>query len=218
METVTAGIQFGGTFTPNPPIQHGFAAGSVFTVPQAFGGPVIAGALVGSSFTSDSGDLAESNLRRAATLVQSFKRTAVDQTSEAERDFKFAELINDVVHSLRPLFRRTSIAITVDCADDLVLHGVPGVLTQVLTNLCTNAFGHAFDEGTREGNIRIAARLLGSEVELRFIDDGAGMEPAAALVSGSSRARGPSARACASGARRAAAVRERCRGGAASLP
>ena len=130
------------------------------------------------SLMTDSGDLAESNLRRAATLVQSFKRTAVDQTSEAERDFKFAELINDVVHSLRPLFRRTSIAITVDCADDLVLHGVPGVLTQVLTNLCTNAFGHAFDEGTREGNIRIAARLLGSEVELRFIDDGAGMEPA----------------------------------------
>lgn len=130
------------------------------------------------SLMTESGDLAASNLRRAATLVQSFKRTAVDQTSEAERDFKLAELIEDVVHSLRPMFRRTSIAFTVDCAAELALHGAPGVLTQILTNLCTNAYGHAFAEGTRGGAIRIEAQRAGSEVELRFSDDGAGMEPA----------------------------------------
>lgn len=130
------------------------------------------------SLMAETGDLAASNLRRAATLVQSFKRTAVDQTSEAERNFKLGELIDDVVHSLGPLYRRTSIAFTLDCPADLVLHGVPGVLAQILTNLCTNAYVHAFAEGARGGNIRIAARLVGSEVEVRFIDDGAGMEAA----------------------------------------
>lgn len=127
------------------------------------------------SFMTESAGLAESNLQRAGRLVQSFKRTAVDQTSEAERDFALAELIDDVLHNMQPVFKRTAIAFVVDCPKDLTLHGVPGVLNQVFTNLCTNAFSHAYAEGARGGTVRISARRSERSVEVRFQDDGAGI-------------------------------------------
>jgi signal transduction histidine kinase len=63
----------------------------------------------------------------------------------------------------------------VDCPRDLVLHGVPGVLTQVFTNLCTNALSHAYADGARGGTVQISAQRAGSSVEVRFKDDGAGI-------------------------------------------
>ena len=127
------------------------------------------------TFMAESAGLAGSNLQRAGRLVQSFKRTAVDQTSEAERDFALAELIDDVLHNLQPVFKRTAIAFVVDCPKDLVLHGVPGVLTQVFTNLCTNAYSHAYAEGSRGGTVHISAQRSGGNVEVCFQDDGAGI-------------------------------------------
>jgi hemerythrin-like metal-binding protein len=125
---------------------------------------------------NESSGLAMANLRRAAKLVQSFKRTAVDQSSDAARDYCLGEVIDDVVHSLQPLFKRTDIEFSIDCPRDLKLHGVPGALTQVLTNLCTNAHSHAFADGTRAGEIAIRVTRHPTDVELRFSDNGVGMD------------------------------------------
>jgi hemerythrin-like metal-binding protein len=127
---------------------------------------------------NESSGLALANLRRAAKLVQSFKRTAVDQSSDAARDYLLSEVIEDVVHSLQPLFRRTAIVFSIDCPQDLKLHGVPGALTQVLTNLCTNAHSHAFADGSGAGEIAIRVTRLPTDVELRFLDNGSGMDAA----------------------------------------
>jgi hemerythrin-like metal-binding protein len=125
---------------------------------------------------TESSGLAMANLRRAAALVKSFKRTAVDRSSDAARDYCLGEVIDDVVHSLQPLFRRVDIVISVECPKDLKLHGIPGALTQVLTNLCTNAHSHAFADGTRAGEIAIRVERHQDDVELRFTDNGAGMD------------------------------------------
>jgi hemerythrin-like metal-binding protein len=125
---------------------------------------------------AESSGLAMANLRRAATLVQSFKRTAVDRSSDAARDYCLAEVIDDVVQSLHPLFKRTSIVFSIDCPADLKLHGIPGAMTQILTNFCTNAHSHAFADGTRAGEIMIKVERHPSDVELRFADNGAGMD------------------------------------------
>lgn len=123
----------------------------------------------------ESSALALANLQRAAELVRSFKRTAVDQTSDAERDFDLAELIDDVLLNLSPLFRRTTIRFVVNCPARLGLRGAPGALTQVLTNLCMNAWTHAFADGSQQGTVRIDAEVRGDEVSIRFTDDGCGM-------------------------------------------
>ena len=120
-------------------------------------------------------ELALSNLRRAADMVQSFKRTAVDQSSAMERDYELAEVIEDVQKSLHNAFKRTPVRVEVTCPADIRLHGQAGALVQLLSNLLQNSRMHAFADGTRPGLIQIRAGVSGDEVVIDFSDDGAGM-------------------------------------------
>lgn len=129
------------------------------------------------SMLDETSQLALENLRRAAGMVQSFKRTAVDQTSEAERDYDLAEVIEDVCKSLHNAIKTTPIKILVDCPADLHLHGPAGVLVQLLTNLIQNSRMHGFGDGTLAGTIRIKAARAGDLISINYSDDGAGMSP-----------------------------------------
>lgn len=124
----------------------------------------------------ESNGLAMANLKRAAGLVTSFKRTAVDQSSDQSRNFALAEVIDDAVHNLRPMFKHSDIQFDVRCPEALDLYGHPGALAQVLTNLCTNAFIHGFADGKKSGRVSISARRDADDVELCFADNGAGMD------------------------------------------
>lgn len=119
--------------------------------------------------------LALGNLRRAADMVQSFKRTAVDQSSEAERDYDLAEVIEDAEKALHAEFKHTSIEISTRCPAGLRLHGAPGALVQVLTNLLQNSRIHAFADGKAAGHIGIDAKDDGDAITIDYADDGAGM-------------------------------------------
>ena len=128
-------------------------------------------------------DLALANLRRAAGMVQSFKRTAVDQESGAAREFRFTEVIDGVRKNLHSVFKKSAIEVEVSCADNLRSYGKVGALEQVLTNLLENARIHAFDEGQRAGKLRIDLKSEAGHFLLRVGDDGAGMnETTAARV------------------------------------
>jgi signal transduction histidine kinase len=122
--------------------------------------------------------LALDNLRRAASMVQSFKRTAVDQASEAEREFDLAEVIEDVEKALHGEFKRTKIRIETRCPPGLRLYGPPGVLVQLLSNLMQNSRIHGFADGTRPGTIRIDVDADPHRVRIVFADDGVGIDPA----------------------------------------
>jgi len=120
--------------------------------------------------------LAMANLRRAANLVQSFKRTSIDQTSEQARVFEMSELVNDVLFALQGTLKRFPITVHVECPPAMRLDGVPGLIEQLLTNLVMNAVQHAFCDGQRAGNIHIRVQREGSNIHLEFADDGVGMD------------------------------------------
>ena len=124
----------------------------------------------------ESSGLVMSNLRRAAGMVQSFKRTAVDQSSDDERDFLISEVIQDVLHNLRPVFKKTAIKFDVHCPQALEFRSIPGALTQIITNLCINAHDHAYQEGSREGTIQIDVERNRQDLTIRFKDDGVGID------------------------------------------
>jgi signal transduction histidine kinase len=122
-----------------------------------------------------------SNLRRASQLVQSFKRTSSDQTSDGLRSYVLRELIDDCIKSLTNVFKRSEIRFEVECPPDLTLFGPAGALEQVLTNLIMNSWQHGYDEGLTGGVILIQARLDGADrVRLTYRDDGHGMDAAVA--------------------------------------
>jgi signal transduction histidine kinase len=125
----------------------------------------------------ETSELTLDNLRRAAGMVQSFKRTAVDQTSEAEREFDLCEVIEDVEKALHGEFKHTAIRIETSCPPGLNLYGPPGVLVQLLSNLMQNARIHAFADGTRPGRIRIDVTQIPERIRIVFADDGVGMNP-----------------------------------------
>jgi signal transduction histidine kinase len=129
-----------------------------------------------SSLQSGS-QLALGNLQRTANLVQSFKRTSIDQSSDQLRDFQMKELVQDVLFVLNSELKRGPIRVSVQCPDAIHLHGAPGLIEQVLTNLTMNAIQHGFDSGQREGAIEIAVALEHDQVHLRFADNGNGMNP-----------------------------------------
>ena len=123
-------------------------------------------------------DIAGRNLRRAAALVHSFKQVAVDQTSEQRRRFELAEVVHEMVVSLRPSFARQPWQIDVQVpAQGLELDSYPGALGQALGNLIQNAVVHGF-EGREHGRVSITAgRMAHDMFWLRVADDGHGIAP-----------------------------------------
>ncbi|MBC7917458.1 MAG: HAMP domain-containing histidine kinase [Rhodoferax sp.] len=119
-------------------------------------------------------ELITANAHRAASLIQSFKQIAVDQTSEARRVFLLKPYIDEVLLSLRPNLKRTAIVVTVFCPDDVRMDTFPGPLSQVLTNLIMNAMTHAFDEG-QPGAITIDVQPKGDGITMAFRDNGRGI-------------------------------------------
>jgi two-component system, NtrC family, sensor kinase len=125
---------------------------------------------------SESHQLALGNLRRAAELVQRFKRTSIDQSSHQERDYQLEEVIQDVLTTLRNTLKQTNIEIAVSCPPELTLYGTPGLLGQVLTNLIMNSINHGFDHGNSAGHITISVHQTeGQMLCIDYMDDGSGM-------------------------------------------
>ncbi|MBF0295023.1 MAG: HAMP domain-containing histidine kinase [Magnetococcales bacterium] len=124
-------------------------------------------------------DLGLSSLKRAANLVTRFKRTSADQASEELRTFNIQEVMQDILATLHSTFKKSRIAITLDCPNDITLHSRPGLIGQVMTNLLTNSHKHGFADGTREGAITILVRLErdGNRLHIRYRDDGVGIRP-----------------------------------------
>jgi predicted ATPase/signal transduction histidine kinase len=121
-------------------------------------------------------DLTLSNLERAAKLVTSFKRTAVDQTSDEVRSFHVHQVVNDIINTLNSRFKKTDIAIQVNCPDDIKIKSLPGALEQILTNLLMNSFTHGFNEGKNAGIIQLKVQLLdGEQLHLEYSDNGKGI-------------------------------------------
>lgn len=119
--------------------------------------------------------IATRNLQRAADLVTSFKQVAVDQTSSQRRQFELAEVVQEMVVSLRPSLNRTPYVIEVTAPAGLWLDSYPGPLGQVIGNLINNAVLHGF-EGRSHGTIRITGEPgQGAFVVLKVADDGKGI-------------------------------------------
>lgn len=117
------------------------------------------------------------NLARASELLRSFKRVAVDQSSEEKRVFKVKEYIGEILTSLRPKLKRTRHTVSVACDDALEIESYPGVFYQILVNLIMNSLTHAFSEDAT-GHMSISARVEDDRLTLVYADDGAGMDAA----------------------------------------
>jgi signal transduction histidine kinase len=114
------------------------------------------------------------NLQRAGELVQSFKQVAVDRSHADRRPFDLRESTDQIIASLRPVLKKSQIALTVDVPAGITMDSYPGSYGQVLTNLFLNSVIHAFPDG-RAGSVIVEARQVRDDVDIFVSDDGVGM-------------------------------------------
>ena len=114
------------------------------------------------------------NMERAASLISSFKRVAVDQSNENRRQLNMQQLINEVLLSLRPNLKKTQHQIIVNCPAELELDSKPGPINQILINLIMNSLIHAF-EHIEQGEMTIDISVQDSNCQLIYTDNGAGV-------------------------------------------
>ncbi|MFZ6799636.1 ATP-binding protein [Undibacterium sp. Di24W] len=123
----------------------------------------------------ESGDLIERNLLKANELIYSFKQVAIDQSTFNRRKFDLKELVNEIVLTMSPSFKRTPFVITTDVPVGISMDSFPGSLGQVLMNLLSNALVHGFD-GLTNGHVFITAKIEHADfVSLSVRDDGRGI-------------------------------------------
>nr|CRH05940.1 putative Histidine kinase [Candidatus Magnetococcus massalia] len=123
----------------------------------------------------ESSSIIRVNLKRAAELVQSFKRVAVDQTDVHDRRFELKQYLEELLLSLKPQFKSTDVTVTLHSPQEMMLYSCPGSLSQVVSNLLLNALKHAFDESRRGGKVALTIREEGEQVVLRVEDNGVGI-------------------------------------------
>lgn len=119
--------------------------------------------------------LVVSNATRAAGLIDSFKKVAVDQSSEALRTVRLAELLADVVTSLQPVLRRARVQVTVAVRDDPLVRLKAGAMTHIVANLVQNACVHAFLPERDQRLVRMEASVEPDGLRLQVCDNGRGM-------------------------------------------
>jgi len=118
-----------------------------------------------------------SNLLRAAELIRSFKLVSVDQSSEEKRIFDLKDYLHEILLSLKPQLKKSSIQLTVECEEGLILNTYPGAMAQIVTNFIMNSLIHGFNK-KHEGNIFIKAFKKKSHFVLDYRDNGKGIEEA----------------------------------------
>ena len=117
------------------------------------------------------------NLNRAADLISSFKKVAVDQSSEEDRQFKVYQLIDEVILTLAPQLRNKPVDLQIDCDQTLTVISKPGPINQILINLIVNSIIHAFEENTA-GIININIMHLSGQLHISYKDNGKGVDQA----------------------------------------
>lgn len=117
-------------------------------------------------------------LGMASELIRSFKQVAVDQSSNQRRQFDLKDALQEVVSTLKPMYKATHYTLDMDLQPDIQMDSFPGPLGQIMTNFMTNALSHAFD-GRAEGEIHISSKLLNEHtVSVVFSDNGLGISEA----------------------------------------
>lgn len=124
---------------------------------------------------NDIANLLVTNTRRAATLINSFKEVAVDQTILSLETIKLKSYTNKILEALKPEYTQLNPIIIVECDDDFELETLPGAYSQIIMNLVKNSIIHAF-EGISQPTITIEVKISENHIQLIYRDNGVGMD------------------------------------------
>lgn len=114
------------------------------------------------------------NLKRAVDMVESFKKISIDQSNRKIKEFDLISYINDILFSLKPIFKPGGHSVMLEAPKELFIKSYPGAFAQVLTNLINNSVIHGFSDN-EIGSIKIKIKTDFEKLYLEYSDNGIGM-------------------------------------------
>ncbi len=120
--------------------------------------------------------LLTTNLSRAKSTIDSFKRLAIDRASDEQTDFVLNQVVDDLINSMRPLLKREHIHLDTRLPENISMTGYPGVVSQILQNLMVNSIRHAFGPAGEHRVTLTAGSEEPGRVRIYYADNGRGVE------------------------------------------
>ena len=117
----------------------------------------------------------ERSLNKAVDLIRGFKSVAVEQHTDPELKINLAQHVNDVVNTVKTLFKRKHYLIKINVAKDFNLVTYPSAWNQILTNFLMNSHIHGF-EGRDNGEINITFTESNGFLTFVYSDNGKGLD------------------------------------------
>lgn len=120
-------------------------------------------------------DILMRSLERADRLIGSFKRVAVDQSSDLRRSFDLATVLEELCITLSPMYKKHPYTLDLVADVDIQMDSFPGALGQCITNFVSNSLQHGF-EHREHGSMTITVEAIEPDrVRIAYADDGVGM-------------------------------------------
>ncbi len=118
------------------------------------------------------------NLNRAANLVESFKRIAVDDGSSQRSRFKLGDVVAELLQAVQGEVRQRGLELIEDVEHWQEMDSYPGPLAQALHILIENSLVHGFSQRNhhQQGSITLSAHDSGNgEIAITLSDTGIGI-------------------------------------------
>ena len=115
------------------------------------------------------------NIKKASSLINSFKQLSIDQTNEEKRIFKLDEYTKEILTSLYNQLKSRPVIIKTEIDNNLEIHSYPGAYGQILSILILNSLSHAF-KGDDEGIIEIKVEKNDNSLIIKYKDNGLGIK------------------------------------------
>ncbi len=116
----------------------------------------------------------ERSIDKAVNLIRSFKSVAVEQHTDAEMTINFSHHINDVITTVKTMFKRKDYRIHIDVPKDLLFTTYPSAWNQIITNFLMNSHIHGF-ENQSSGDIYISCKRVDDWIIFDYRDNGKGI-------------------------------------------
>ena len=107
-------------------------------------------------------------------LIRGFKSVAVEHHTDPKLNINLAQHVNDVVNTVKTLFKHKNYVIKINVDPTLNLVTFPSAWNQILTNFLTNSHVHGFED-RNDGEISIDFQANEENLVLVYQDDGKGI-------------------------------------------
>lgn len=115
--------------------------------------------------------LLESNIKLVTTVIEDFRKVAVELNVEKIKSFNLLEHLENIVSSRK----LGEVVVMIHCPGDIVLETYPGSIMRVLTILIDNSLVHGFTDVGIEPRIDIDVNELDKRVIILYRDNGKGI-------------------------------------------